>query len=690
VSGSILEVVTGAGFVPGSIHKEHYRKFWKETLKANKWVLSTLKSGYILPLASKPPAYEEENNASARNNMSFVQTEVEKLQRQGVIRIVQEKPHCVSPLTVAERRLADGSIKRRLCWDGSRLINPLLDKDKVVLSHLQSALEITSQGDFQCKYDLKAAFHHIKIFKDHVDYLGAAYIDKNGKRIYFVFLFLPFGASSAVHCLTKIFKPVCAYLHSLGIRHTVYIDDGRVVAASREKAIKDFQKTLEVLKSAGWIIEITKTNSPERADQAMEYLGFIIDSVRMTVHLTPEKRASLQKSLEEIISFERRYMSAKTLASGLGRMISAEPALGSFPLIHARAAYADLEQAVNQHGWKASLQLSDASISAIKEFLQNISEYDGAPIKSTHTSISVVSIIGEPSNYLKTKVIPNHVIEKNIEVWCSDASAVAVCAYSVQANEAVYFIDKLTAEELSLSSGHRELLAVKKSLHAQLTAKGPWDLPITLYWMTDSSNLVAFLSKGSGKHKIQADVLEVLCLAKKLNCRLIPIHLLRGDPRIQLADAGSKAPDSDDWGIDEQTFSTLEQKYGPFSVDLFADESNHRTEKFFSDFLSPSSAGVNAFAHSWDNENCYACPPVNLILKTIRKLLTSKCRGVLVIPKWTTAKFWPFAFPDGSNPISIFSEIEEIHPIIIQNQRARSPLAGQTSFSFLVLHFNLI
>ncbi len=676
---------SAADFTPGSIHEDQYFTFWKEKLKANSWVLNTLKNGYILPLLEEPPKYEEENNASARLNMSFVQTEVEKLLRQGVIQIVQEKTHCISPLTVAERRVSGKETKRRLCWDGSRLINPMLDKNKVILSHLQSALEITLQGDYQCKYDLKSAFHHVKIFKGHVKYLGAAFINQKGEKQYFVFLYLPFGAASAVHCLTKLFKPVCSYLHTLGIRHTIYIDDGRVVAETFEKAVHDFQVVLQVLKHAGWQIEKSKTDTPEEASQMIDYLGFKVNTKEMRVHLTSEKKEFLRQSLQELVNFQGHHMTAKTLASALGRMISAEPALGSFPLIHARKAYAELEETINQKGWKANLKLSESATDSIKQFLENLESYDGAPIKSNHTNISVISIIGEPSQFMTSKVIPNHVQQEHTEVWCSDASAVAVCAYSFKAKEAVFFMDKFTKEEMQLSSGHRELLAVKKSLNSQLSAKGPWATPITLYWMTDSSNLVAFLTKGSRKSSIQDDVLEVLGLSRRLNCCLVPIHLLREDPRIQVADAGSKAPDTDDWGVDEQTFAILEEKYGPFSIDLFADETNHRVKKFYSDFWSPSSSGVNAFAHSWDYETCYACPPVNQVLKTIKKFLMSSCGGVLIVPKWTTAKFWPFLFPDGRNLRQGFQNVDEIYPFIIQNQRTRTPMAGLTSFPFLVV-----
>ncbi len=95
---------------------------------------------------------------------------------------VTDPPEVVSPLTVATRKNTDGSVKRRLCWDGSRFLNPLLKDNKVKLAHLQAALEITRKGDFQYKYDLANAFFHIKIRPDHRKYLGAKFQMEEGRQ----------------------------------------------------------------------------------------------------------------------------------------------------------------------------------------------------------------------------------------------------------------------------------------------------------------------------------------------------------------------------------------------------------------------------------------------------------------------------------------------------------------------------
>lgn len=150
-------------FFPGAIHKEEVRHFWQTELKASDWVMQVLEKGYVIPLTQLPTVYEEPNNASANLENNFVKEAVAELERLGTIKYVYEKPHCVSPLSVTKKIGSDGSVKKRLCWDGLRCVNKYIKEQKVTLSHFQRALEITRKSDFQVTYDLKSAYQVIII-----------------------------------------------------------------------------------------------------------------------------------------------------------------------------------------------------------------------------------------------------------------------------------------------------------------------------------------------------------------------------------------------------------------------------------------------------------------------------------------------------------------------------------------------
>ena len=122
------ETVAEVKFSPGAIHERNKRSFWKEELKTGEWVMGVLKNGQVIPFGQVPPPYEEENNASAKRQMQFVRETVYELKEAGVIEFTKLKPEYVSPLTVAEKTMPDGSKKLRICWDGSRCVNLALKK----------------------------------------------------------------------------------------------------------------------------------------------------------------------------------------------------------------------------------------------------------------------------------------------------------------------------------------------------------------------------------------------------------------------------------------------------------------------------------------------------------------------------------------------------------------------------------
>jgi len=478
-------------FCPASIHGEKEVVFWRDVLQAPEWVMDVLTQGYVLPFERFPDeAYEEQNNKSAKQDMEFVRETIHKWEKEGVVEVVASKPMVVSPLTVVSRTMPDGTIKKRLCFDGSRYVNPRLKKEKVNLAHLQKALEITEQGDWQAKYDLTNAYFHIKICQEHRKFLGASFEKVDGSKEYFQFNVLPFGLSTAVQAMTKMTKPLQAFVNKKGIRHSIYIDDGRVVAETKEKAQEDYKQVLSILSAAGWQIAHKKSDNPADVSQQKHFLGFCIDSKEMTVALSQEKKEQIQQLARQVESSEDRFLRAKDLASFIGKVAAAEPALGSIVPITTRRAYQDLDEVVRQFGWSGKVKISAEVAEDFGRFRQRIDEFNGTPIRTQATEIAVVSIIGEPSEFIKQKFIKNHKRQKEMEIWAGDASATAVCAFSVSGEQPFFFKRRLTSEEQKKSSGMRELLTVRYVLQDMEEEASGLNNSRTIYWLTDSENLV--------------------------------------------------------------------------------------------------------------------------------------------------------------------------------------------------------
>jgi hypothetical protein len=124
------------------------------------------------------------------------------------------------------------------------------------------------------------------------------------------------------------------------------------------------------------------------------------------------------------------------------------------------------------------------------------------------------------------------------------------------------------------------------------------------------------------------------------------------------ADAFSKGIDTDIWEITNADFQQLSALFGPFSVDLFATRVNAKCAKFFTRSFEEGTSGVDCFVQDWTGECIYAAPPVLLVLRTIRKAVTSVMSGLLLIPLWKNVRFWTFAFRDGVHLNVMFEHVQ--------------------------------
>ena len=71
----------------------------------------------------------------------------------------------------------------------------------------------------------------------------------------------------------------------------------------------------------------------------------------------------------------------------------------------------------------------------------------------------------------------------------------------------------------------------------------------------------------------------------------------------QQADFISRLIDTDDWQITNEFFLFLDERWGPHTVDCFANYYNHKLPKFFSRFWNPNTAGVRLLlSASWRGE----------------------------------------------------------------------------------------
>ena len=160
-----------------------------------------------------------------------------------------------------------------------------------------------------------------------------------------------------------------------------------------------------------------------------------------------------------------------------------------------------------------------------------------------------------------------------------------------------------------------------------------------VYWQTDCKNLIYILEKGS-KIKELNETAECICnLSRMYNCKIIANWIPR-NLNVE-ADKLSRCFDADDWSIRTFIFKYLNEDYGPFTIDRFATDYNAKCLRFNSRWWVPGCESVDALKQNWDLENNWIVPPPRLILDCLKKIDSEKVKGVLIIPNWTSAEFWP-------------------------------------------------
>ena len=86
----------------------------------------------------------------------------------------------------------------------------------------------------------------------------------------------------------------------------------------------------------------------------------------------------------------------------------------------------------------------------------------------------------------------------------------------------------------------------------------------------------------------------------------------------------------------------MSSSYGGFSIDRFASDYNKKCSRFNSRWWVLGCEKLNSLELSWEGENNWLVPPPNLILECLNKIKNDNFLGVLVIPEWKGAVYWPF------------------------------------------------
>ena len=212
-----------------------------------------------------------------------IQKEINQLLKKGVITgMSRMKLGYLSPMFLREKK-----------DNIHRLILNLKELNKFVLHHdlkmdtLKSALNMTMKRYFMALIDLNDAYYSVPIYNS-LQILFA--FEFKGK--FYKYACLPNGLTSSPKFFTKIMKPVLSALRRLGYNVMNYLDDIYICVDTFTECRDAVLATVNLLLKLGFSIH------PEKSHlipvQTIEYLRFLIDSVKMKISLTKTNEDGLK------------------------------------------------------------------------------------------------------------------------------------------------------------------------------------------------------------------------------------------------------------------------------------------------------------------------------------------------------------------------------------------------------------
>ena len=215
--------------------------------------------------------------------------------------------------------------------------------------------------------DLKDAYYSIPVAKGDRKYLMFEW-----QGSYYQFTCLPNGLSCAPRLFTKISKPVYAHLRMQGYTCMGHIDDSLLIASTYDDCTCNITATVELFTKLGFVVHSDK--SVFEPTQEIEFLGFIINSLNMSVTLSTAKAAKVQNACQDLL--DSKHITIRDVTPVIGLLVSSFPAAQYGELYYRRLEMSKINALrASQGSYDASMCLSEGSRTEILWWTQNITQY---------------------------------------------------------------------------------------------------------------------------------------------------------------------------------------------------------------------------------------------------------------------------------------------------------------------------
>lgn len=508
-----------------------------------------------------------------------------------------------------------------------KMLNRFVEVEHFKMEDYRSVLKMLDNNQYMATLDLKDAYFLIPIDESSKKLLRFKWKDK-----LFEFNVLPFGLCTAPYVFTKLLKPVVQQLRLLGLSSVVYLDDFLCIGNCYESCINNINNTTNILISLGFIINFKK--SQLTPNTFCKFLGFNFDTTNMTITLPNDKKLRIKTMSKKLMNTQK--CTIRAFAQYIGLLTSACPAV--------------------MYGWNYTKIFEREKFLALNYFNGN---YNRSIILPPYLKSDFKWWI----NSIDQSLCPIRNDNFSLEIY-TDASLTGWGAVCHEQTASGNWKDS----ELLLHINTLELKAAFYGL--KIFANNLRNCNILL--RVDNTTAICYINRMGGIQHTQLNQLSrniwQWCETRNL---FIFASYIKSSENIN-ADYESRQLHVDtEWELADYAFKNLTKSFGYPNFDLFASAQNSKCERYSSWKLDPHSEIVDAFTFNWSKLKFYAFPPFCLVFKVLRKIVTDKATGVVVVPYWPSQPWFPLwltlviseqlIFEPNKN--LLYSPFRECHPL---------------------------
>lgn len=494
----------------------------------------------------------------------------------------------------------------RLILD-ARHLNSFLVHLPLRMEHLRKVRRILKPHDFLISCDLKDAYLTCGLNPDMLRFTAFMY-----DGIAYAFTSMVFGVSQSPAVFSRLAAVPMRMIRQLGCRASFYLDDDVLAHSSASELIRYRNIYIQLLYELGFELNIEK--SVLAPSHSLVHLGFRMDTIRFVFSVPHQKISGIKHLIRTLIDkidsaspvslrdYSRVVATILALRDGCENL-----AFYARPLLMDLAAF---ERQVARDNYDRAVVVSNEAIECLRLWTGVDAGLLRNPIAEHSPSIEIV-----------------------VDASLDAAGAAQLSGPGAGRSLAIPFDHELS----SINEG--ELLGALFALRTFV--RDDWT-GATLLFRVDSQVALSYIRKAGGRVPLLSDIASQIYRILVEHRIHVRVAWLSSEDNF-IADSLSRVRlnDYSGWTLTARFRSLVINHPCNPTIDLFATHLNAVLPRFCAATAVPGALAVDAFSISWTGEVIFANPPPSLLLHVLRKAISDRTSGIIIVPWWRGSIWFP-------------------------------------------------